>query len=596
MKNNNITQQATTENKKQKTGIARLLEIAGPRKGTLLFSVAFALLSSLISLIPYVLVFYIISELSKTTPDFSDLNTYLIWAAIAAVVGVLFLYISAVLSHLSAFNILFELRKYIVEKIGRQSLGTLMQKNSGAFKKIMYSDVENIELFIAHHIPDLVKSIALPIITISYLFSQDWRLALVSLLPLLMVAILLPITYGTKENNELITKYHQSNEDMNAGIVEYVNAMPVMKIFGQSAETFEKYGTKVKTFEHFVSNWIKNQSPFFALFMSFISNATLPILALGLFLYFRNGVSLSVLILFLLLGTGYIKQLFVLNTMGIQISLINRGVRQIDELVNKPPLPEKDIPQTPQKHSISFENVTFSYDQKNDVLKNVNFEVKEKTITALVGPSGAGKSTVGQLIARFWDVSSGEITIGGISIKEYPQDQLMNIVSFVFQDSFMFQQSMFENLRMGMNKTKQEVEQAAKVAQIHELILSLPNGYDTLFGDSGVHLSGGEQQRFQLARAILKNAPILILDEATAFSDPENEYKIQQAFSELIQDKTVIIIAHRLSTITNVDQIIVFDKGEISAKGTHQQLLENSSLYQKMWNAHTRTKEFVIAS
>jgi len=585
----------STAPKKTKTGIARLLEIAGQRKGMLFLSVFFAVLSSLITLVPYILVFYVIQELAQPSPDFLYIQTYLIYAGSVAIVGVFFLYISAILSHIAAFNILFELRKYIVEKLGRQSMGTLMQKSSGAFKKILYSDVETIELFIAHNIPDFVKSILLPIITIAYLFSHDWRLASVSLIPLVLLAVWLPLIYGNKKEAELINKYHQSNEDMNAGIVEYVNAIPVMKIFGQSAETFSKYGTKVKNFERFVGDWIRSQSPAFALFMSFVSNATLPILALGLFLYFRNGVSMSVLILFLLLGTAYIKQLFVLNTLGIQISLINRGVRQIDELVNQPPLPENDTQQTPKDYTVQFDNVSFAYNENHEVLKNINFTVHKQTITALVGPSGAGKSTVGQLLARFWDTSSGTITIGGIPIKNYPQDQLANIVSFVFQDSFMFQRTMSENIDMGMNKTQQEIETAAKIAQIHELILSLPQGYNTRFGESGVHLSGGEQQRFQLARAILKNAPILILDEATAFSDPENEYKIQQAFSELIKNKTVIIIAHRLSTITNADQIVVFDKGEIVAKGTHNQLLEKSELYEKMWNAHTRAKEFMIA-
>jgi len=585
---------ASNPNKKPKTGIARLLQIAGPRKGTLFLSVLFAVLSSLVSLVPYVLVFYIIRELAQATPDFSEIKTYLIYAAAAALAGVLSLYVSGVLSHVSAFNILFELRKFIVEKIGRQGMGSLTQKSSGVFKKILYSDVEGIELFIAHQVPDFVKSLFLPLVTIAYLFSQDWRLAAVSFVPLLLLAVWLPRIYANKKQAELITKYHRSNEEMNAGIVEYVNAMPVMKIFGQSAENFDKYGAKVKNFERFVGDWIRNQSPAFAIFMGFMSNATLPILALGLFLYFQNGVSLSVLLLFLILGTGYIKQLFVLNTMGIQISVINRGVRQIDELVNQPPLPENSAEQRPEGYSVRFDNVSFAYDQKNEVLKNVSFEVEEGTITALVGPSGAGKSTVGQLLARFWDVSSGDVLIGGISVRDYPQDQLMATVSFVFQDSFMFQRSMLENLRMGMDKTRQEIENAAKAAQIHDLISGLPQGYDTLFGDSGVHLSGGEQQRFQLARAILKDAPVLVLDEATAFSDPENEHKIQQAFSRLIRDKTVIIIAHRLSTITNADQIVVFDKGEVAAKGTHDELLQNSPLYEKMWNAHTRAKEFVM--
>jgi len=407
-------------NKKPKTGVARLLEIAGKRKGTLIASAFFAVIFAILSLVPYIIVFYIIQELTIETPGFSNIKNYLIYATISAIIGVCFLYVSSMLSHIAAFNILFELRKFIAEKVGKLSMGSLLNKSSGAFKKILYDDVERIELFIAHQIPDLVKGIALPLITISYLFSQDWRLALVSFLPLLVLAVWLPFLYATQKNVELINKYHQSHEEMNAGIVEYVHAIPVMKIFGQSAETFDKYGKKVLDFNHFVGNWVRNQSSVFAIFMSFISNATLPILALGLFLYFRNGVSLSVLLLFLLLGTGYIKQLFVLSNMGMQISVINRGVRQIDELLDEQPLTQNDTIQNPKNYNVRFKDVCFAYNQKDEVLKNIDFEVKEKTITALVGPSGAGKSTVGQLIARFWDASSGTITIGGISIKNYP--------------------------------------------------------------------------------------------------------------------------------------------------------------------------------
>jgi len=579
---------------KTKTGIARLLQIAGKRRGMLIASSLLAVVFAILSLVPYILVFYIIRELAQASPDFSAMRTYLIYAVVSAVVGVLFMYASTMFSHVAAFNILFELRRFIAEKVGKLSLGSVGGKPSGAFKKILYDDVERIELFIAHQIPDLVKGIALPVLTIAYLFAQDWRLALVSFLPLLVLAVWMPLMYGNKKQVETINNYHRSHEEMNAGIVEYVRAMPVMKIFGQSAETFGKYGNTVKRFNHSVGNWVRSQSSAYAVFMSFIGNATLPILALGLFLYFRNGVSLSVLLLFLLLGTGYIKQLFGLSNVSMQISVINRGVRQIDELLDEQPLAESDAVQHPENYGIRFENVSFAYDGTHNVLKNIDFEAKENTITALVGPSGAGKSTVAQLIARFWDAQSGNISIGGISIRDYPQEQLMGLVSFVFQDSFMFQQSMYENLRMGMDKTRSEIENAARSAQLHDLIMGLPKGYDTLFGESGVHLSGGEQQRFQLARAILKNAPILILDEATAFSDPENEHKIQQAFSGLIRNKTVIVIAHRLSTITSVDNIIVFDKGSVADQGTHEHLLKNSDLYQKMWHAHTRAKAFVM--
>ncbi|MGA6119066.1 ABC transporter ATP-binding protein [Sphingobacterium anhuiense] len=581
------------EEKNKKSGIARLLEIAGRKKGLLFVSGFLSVMHALLSLVPYVLVFYIIRELTKENINFSLVNTYVIYAILAAIISMLVFFLSGVLSHIAAYNILFELRKFITAQVGKLPMGYLNNRNSGTLKKILSDDVERIENFIAHQIPDFVKGIALPIITIVYLFFQDWRLAAISCVPLLVLAVMLPKMYSGR-NKKLIQDYHQSLEEMNAGIVEYVRAMPVMKIFGQSAETFDKYGNTVKRFNKFVGEWVKSSTPGFAIFMSFTSNAMLPVLALGLYLYFQNGVTLATLLLFLILGTGYIKPLFALNNMGIQISIINRGVEQIDELLYIEHLLENTAVQHPIDYSITFEHVSFAYQDKNWGLQNINFTVPEKTITALVGPSGAGKSTIGQLLARFWDVTKGEIRIGGIDVRDYPTEQLMRLVSFVFQDSFMFQDTMYENICMGMKKSREEVEDAAKAAQIHDLILSLPSGYDTLFGQSGVHLSGGEQQRFQLARAILKDAPILILDEATAFADPENEIKIQQAFSQLIKDKTVLIIAHRLSTITDADQILVFDHGELIDNGKHDELLENSALYGRMWNAHTRAKEFVI--
>ncbi|MGH1516496.1 ABC transporter ATP-binding protein [Chryseobacterium sp. JK1] len=582
------------ESKKRKNGIARLLEIAGRRKILLFLSGLLAVIHAFLSLVPYILVFYIIRELTKENVDFRLAREYIIYAVVAAVVSMSVFFLSGILSHIAAYNVLFELRRFIVDKVGKLPMGYLNNRNSGALKKILSDDVERIENFIAHQIPDFVKGVALPVVTIIFLFSQDWRLAAISFVPLIILGVWIPIMFGGKKSKALMKNYHQSLEDMNSGIVEYVRAMPVMKIFGQSAETFDKYGNTVKQFNGFVNDWVKSSTPAFAVFMSFISNAMLPVLALGLYLYFKNGVTLSTLLLFLILGTGYIKPLFVLSNMGIQISVINRGVEQIDNLLYHENLKENHENHQAKDLSIVFEEVSFAYDENNLVLENVDFMIKEKSITALVGPSGAGKSTVGQLLARFWDTSKGNIKIGGINIKDYPQQQLMKMVSFVFQDSFMFQQTMFENIKMGMDKTYEEVIEAAKAAQIHDLILSLPYGYETLFGQSGVHLSGGEQQRFQLARAILKNAPILILDEATAFADPENEYKIQQAFSRLIKDKTVLIIAHRLSTITDADAILVFDKGKLISEGKHEDLLEESKIYQRMWNAHIRAKEFVM--
>lgn len=573
----------------------RLLQIAGQRKGLLFTSCILAVLHSVLSLVPYALVFYIIKELTKRVPDFSLTYSYVSYAIGAILISMLAFFLSGVLSHIAAFNILYGLRKTLTNKVGVLPMGYLSHRNSGAFKKIISDDVERIETFVAHQIPDFVKAVALPLLTISYLFKEDWHLALISCLPLVVLALIMPLMLG-KKNQHLTEKYHHSLEELSSGIVEYVRAMPVMKIFQQSAETFEKYGKKVYTFHRFVSDWIRHSSAPFAIFMSFASNAMLPVLALGLYLYFRQGVSLPTLLLFLILGTGYMRPLFVMSNMVMQLQLIEQGVQQIDTILTQPILPEGKTSEQPQNHDICFDQVSFAYEADRYVLEDISFTAKEGTITALVGPSGAGKSTVGQLLSRFWDVTKGRITIGGIDIREFPTEELMRQVSFVFQDSFMFQQTMYENIRMGMDKTQDEVIAAAKAAQLHDFIMSLPQGYETRFGQSGVHLSGGEQQRFQLARAILKDAPILVLDEATAFADPENEHKIQEAFAQLIRGKTVLVIAHRLSTITTADQIIVFEKGHINAVGTHSELLEHSPLYKRMWDAHNRAKEWKLMS
>jgi len=573
----------------------RLLQIAGQRKGLLFTSCILAVLHSVLSLVPYALVFYIIKELTKRVPDFSLTYSYVSYAIGPILISMLAFFLSGVLSHIAAFNILYGLRKTLTNKVGVLPMGYLSYRNSGAFKKIISDDVERIETFVAHQIPDFVKAVALPLLTISYLFKEDWRLALISCLPLVVLALIMPLMLG-KKNQHLTEKYHHSLEELSSGIVEYVRAMPVMKIFQQSAETFEKYGKKVYTFHRFVSDWIRHSSAPFAILMSFASNAMLPVLALGLYLYFRQGVSLPTLLLFLILGTGYMRPLFVMSNMVMQLQLIEQGVQQIDAILTQPILPEGKTSEQPQNHDICFDQVSFAYEADRYVLEDISFTAKEGTITALVGPSGAGKSTVGQLLSRFWDVTKGRITIGGIDIREFPTEVLMRQVSFVFQDSFMFQQTMYENIRMGMDKTQDEVIAAAKAAQLHDFIMSLPQGYETRFGQSGVHLSGGEQQRFQLARAILKDAPILVLDEATAFADPENEHKIQEAFAQLIRGKTVLVIAHRLSTITTADQIIVFEKGHINAIGTHSELLEHSPLYKRMWDAHNRAKEWKLMS
>lgn len=580
-------------NSRKKSGIARLLEIAGRKKNLLLLSGVLAVVHALLSLVPYILVYAIIRQLLAPPIQMDIIKTYVQQAAIFAIISYILLYASGMASHVAAFNILYELRRQMADKLGKLPLGFINSNNSGVLKKILSDDIERIENFIAHNIPDFIKGLMLPFITLGYLFYIDWRLAIASCIPVILLAIMLPLMFSRKRA-ALLTAYHQSLEQMNAITVEYVRAMPVVRIFGHTEESFDRYRNAVNGFNEMVVAWVKRSAPVYGVFIGFATNATLPVLAVGLYLYTKQGVDISVLILFLILGVGYIRPLFAMANLGSQISIINHGVKRLDDVLFVQEQESTGMLPLTNDYNIRFLNVSFAYDQTHNVLHDIDLCIPQGQITALVGPSGSGKSTIGQLIARFWDVQQGRILIGSTDIKEVAVTEMMANVSFVFQDSFMFEQTIYENIRMGMDKTEEAIIAAAKATQCHDFISRLPQGYHTKWGSQGIHLSGGEQQRIQLARAMLKNAPILVLDEATAFSDPENEWLIQQALSKLIKDKTVIIIAHRLSTITNSDQIIVMNNGQILGTGKHDDLLNTCSLYQHMWAAHTRAKAFAI--
>ena len=580
---------------KKKTGIIRLLELSGRKKGLLMVSSVLAVINALLTMVPYILIFYILRELLNGRINNPQIGTWLIWAFAAVVISAITLYASGMIAHIAAFNILYGLRCTIAGKLGRLPMGYLKNCSSGGLKKIVADDVELIELFIAHSLPDAVRAVTLPLVILGYLFFVDWRLALVSLLPVLLLFIALPLLSGSEAEKAKIKKYHDSLEKMNAGIVEYVRAMPVMKIFGQSASAFSGYSDTVKTFDHHVKDWTRLTAPPWAMIISFLNNALLPVLVLGLYLYFNDGLELSVFFLFLILGVGYMRPAFKLTSVHSEIIKISQGVKRMDEILFDVKEQKSGQAKVPDEFSLEFRKARFAYIKGIDVIKDVSFKVPQGTITALAGPSGSGKSTAGQLIARFYDLEFGSIRLGGVDISDLSIRDLMDHVGFVFQDNMMFHQSIHDNILMGMKKTEQEVIAAAKTARCHDFIMQLPQGYKTRFGGKGVHLSGGEQQRIQLARAILKDAPVLVLDEATAFSDPENEHLIMSAIGELIYDKTVIIIAHRLSTITDVDQIVVLCNGEIEAVGRHDELLKKSNLYAKMWHAHNRAKEFELA-
>lgn len=479
----------------------------------------------------------------------------------------------------------------------RLPLGFFSRRASGELKKIMSDDVERIELFIAHHIPDIVTALLFPLILVSYMFAVDWRLAIVVLAVLAMAFYVMGRIYTGKKIREVSKRYVETLGRMNASIVEYIRGIQVVKTFTESTNAYRKLNDDIKEYRKFANEVNVQYQPTYVGFLTILSSALLFIIPVAVWLLVGSAsyaTFVPVLLMFLFFGVAVFFPVLKLLWIGSFLNQNNMGVQKIDDILYMDEIEEPDIPRHPKDASVEFRNVSFAYDT-TPILKAISFISHPGTITALVGPSGAGKSTVAMLTARFWDVQSGEILIGGVPVKEISTSVLMDNVAFVFQDNMLFFDTIEENIRMG-NKTAifEEVARAACAAQCHEFIESLPNGYQTLVGEGGIYLSGGEAQRIALARAILKDSPIILLDEATAFADPENEGKILEAFSHLIKGKTVLVIAHRLSTITNADRILYIDKGVIAEEGTHEELLVIQGQYAHMWKTYNRAKRWTI--
>lgn len=577
------------------SGISRLLQIAGRKKILLIASSTYSVVSEIFALIIFLVIYLVTVELINPPIEWNHIWTY-IWIAVVALLGRMALkYCSTILSHIAAFNILYELRVSITKHLGGLNMGYFSHHNTGSLKKILNEDVEQIELFVAHHIPDLAAGIAIPVFTTIFLLIFDWRLALAMLVPVPLAFVALNSTFA--QNKDEMGKYHQAMERMNSTIIEYVRGMPVIKIFNQTVQSFTRFQSTVYTFRDFCNDWTERSIGSWAIFVALLGAPLLFILPVGIWLYLAGQLQLPVLILFLIVGVGYMKPVYALMRVGSMLAQITEGVRRVDSILEQKGLPGPASPKIPENYSIEFQNVDFAYDE-NQVLHDVSFKIDEGKVFALVGPSGSGKTTIANLTARLWDINKGKILIGGVNIKDIPLDYLMDKTALVFQDVFIFSDTVMENIKMGReNVNEEDVIAAAKAANIHDFIMEeLPKGYQTLIGESGVHLSGGEKQRISLARAMLKDAPIVVLDEATAFADPENEVKIQEAFSELLKNRTVLIIAHRLSTITDSDEIMVLDEGSIVERGTHEKLLENRNLYGEMWESHTSAREWTFKS
>ena len=587
---------------KRKTGLARLIEIAGTKRRLLIGAMLLAVITAIVQFVPIIAVYNILIELAEHALDPSLIDKAYIWLWSYIALGAFFAFgvltfASLMLSHIAAFNILYEIRMQLVQKMVRLPLGFFSRRASGELKKIMSDDVERIELFIAHHIPDIVTALLFPLLLVSYMFAVDWRLAIVVLAVLAMAFYVMGRMYTGKKIREVSKRYVETLGRMNASIVEYIRGIQVVKTFTESTNAYRKLNDDIKEYRKFANEVNVQYQPTYVGFLTILSSALLFIIPVAVWLFVGSAsyaTFVPVLLMFLFFGVAVFFPVLKLLWIGSFLNQNNMGVQKIDDILYMDEIEEPDIPRHPKDASVEFRNVSFAYDT-TPILKAISFISHPGTITALVGPSGAGKSTVAMLAARFWDVQSGEILIGGVPVKEIPTSVLMDNVAFVFQDNMLFFDTIEENIRMG-NKTAtfEEVARAACAAQCHEFIESLPNGYQTLVGEGGIYLSGGEAQRIALARAILKDSPIILLDEATAFADPENEGKILAAFSHLIKGKTVLVIAHRLSTITNADRILYVDKGVIAEQGTHEQLLALKGEYARMWETYNRAKRWTI--
>lgn len=587
---------------KRKTGLARLIEIAGTKRRLLIGAMLLAVITAIVQFVPIIAVYNILIELAEHALDPSLIDKAYIWLWSYIALGAFFAFgvltfASLMLSHIAAFNILYEIRMQLVQKMVRLPLGFFSRRASGELKKIMSDDVERIELFIAHHIPDIVTALLFPLILVSYMFAVDWRLAIVVLAVLAMAFYVMGRIYTGKKIREVSKRYVETLGRMNASIVEYIRGIQVVKTFTESTNAYRKLNDDIKEYRKFANEVNVQYQPTYVGFLTILSSALLFIIPVAVWLLVGSAsyaTFVPVLLMFLFFGVAVFFPVLKLLWIGSFLNQNNMGVQKIDDILYMDEIEEPDIPRHPKDASVEFRNVSFAYDT-TPILKAISFISHPGTITALVGPSGAGKSTVAMLTARFWDVQSGEILIGGVPVKEISTSVLMDNVAFVFQDNMLFFDTIEENIRMG-NKTAifEEVARAACAAQCHEFIESLPNGYQTLVGEGGIYLSGGEAQRIALARAILKDSPIILLDEATAFADPENEGKILEAFSHLIKGKTVLVIAHRLSTITNADRILYIDKGVIAEEGTHEELLVIQGQYAHMWKTYNRAKRWTI--
>lgn len=575
---------------KKNKNLSELMSFAGKHKYLTYSSLILSVISAVFALLPFVFIFFVIKEVIEVAPNYSE-TVHVVhngWMAVLFALISIVIYVGALMcSHLSAFRIAGNMRKTLMAHIAKLPLGFIGEMGSGKIRRIVNDSSAATETYLAHQLPDMAGAITMPLGMIVMLFLFDWRFGLICLVPVVLgfAAMFKMAGPGMAED---MKNYQNALADMNNQAVEYVRGVPVVKTFGQTVHTFKRFRGSIDSYYKFCIAYCKKCRMPMLMYTVFINSAFAFLITLALILAGGEAVSQSLLFSFIfyviftpVIATSMTKVLF----MSENGMVVNDALTRIHLILDLKPLPDAPKTESPKDNSVEFKNVFFRYSKaKNDAIRNVSFKVHSGETVALVGPSGGGKSTAAGLISRFWDTTGGEIKVGGINVKNIPKSELMETVSYVFQDSMLLKTSILENVRLAKpNASRKEAENALHKAQCDDIIAKLPDGIDTVIGTKGVYLSGGEQQRIAIARVMLKDAPIIVLDEATAFADPENESLVQRAFEELSKDKTVIMIAHRLTTVRNADRIFVLKDGKIEESGTHNQLSQSDGLYAKMW-------------
>lgn len=577
--------------------IRTLLSFAGPCKGKMILSVFCAILSVGGGFVPFWAVYEILILFIDQTVTLSAIQFWCLVGVAGYLVRVVCFGVSTILAHISAYTILEGLRLKIADRLMRAPLGEVMGRRIGYLKNIIMDKVDDIEPPLAHMIPELTSNLLLPLAIFVWMLVIDWRLGLsVLIAPILSM---IPMAFLMRNYNSQYAAYMEANNHVNSVIIEYVEGIEVVKAFNQSTSSYEKFVGAVESFKGFTLDWFRSTWKTMNLMLAIMPTTLVGVLPVGLLLNRAGQITPAELAMGIILSLSIVGPLMKVTTFINEAKSMEYAVEAANELLNLPVLLDSGKMVSLRRTDIVLQDVSFSYgmngSEERDVLHRINLTMPEGSFTALVGPSGGGKSTIARLIARFWDVTGGSISIGGRNIKELSIRQLSELVSFVTQDNFLFNCSLKENIRLGNpNATDAEVFAAARAACCDEFIARLEKGYDTSAGDAGRRLSGGEKQRIAIARAILKNAPIVILDEATAFTDPQNEDKIQKSIMALSQGKTLLVIAHRLSTIQNADQIVVLQKGQIVDCGKQEELLARCPLYADLWQAHIGAKNWSV--